>query len=110
MAADAGRVHENGTGAMWIAPELLPVPAQALTCAQLAALKQRELVFETLDTRNIDAELPLLTSPATREVVNFEWHAATGELSFDTHSDSAVFSDLASAQASSDSLPSCGSR
>lgn len=110
MAVDAGRVHESGTGAMWIAPELLPRALPARHCAQVAAIPQRDLVFETLDPRHIDDHLPLITSSAPREVVNFEWNAATGELSFDTHSASAVFSDLAAAQVSSGSLPSCGSR
>lgn len=111
-AAEAGRAHESGTGAMWIAPELvaesLPVPH----CSQTAAITGRELVFETVDSTDVDTDLSRLIASATREVVSFEWNAVTGELGFSTtHTTTAVFSDLApSSQASPSSAPSCGSR
>jgi hypothetical protein len=57
-AADAGRVRESSTGAMWVAPELVEsMGAPAYTaCASLQ----------------------------THGHVVFEWHPATGELSFTT--------------------------
>lgn len=115
-ATDAGRAHESGTGAMWIAPELVgpeltgkSLPAQ--TCSQSAALTAREVVFETLDADDIDADLPRLLASGAREVVRFEWNAATGELGFDTEARTTVFTDLASSsRASSASTRNCGSR
>jgi len=65
-AADAGRVGEDGTGAMWVAPELLEAMAaiglpgctsEAVAVVEFAALQ-------------------------TNGRVAFEWHPATGELSF----------------------------
>lgn len=117
-ATDAGRAHESGTGAMWIAPELVgpeltgkTLPAQ--TCSHSAALAAREVVFETLDAdaEAIDADLPRLLASGAREVVRFEWNAATGELGFNTQAGTTVFRDLASSShASSVPIRSCGSR
>ena len=110
-AVDAGRTHENGTGAMWIAPELVENPLPALPCSHSATLVDRELVFETLAAEHIDEDVPHLAASAARDVVTFEWHAATGELTFSTDAGSPVFSDLApSFQASSASTRNCGSR
>lgn len=110
-AVDAGRAHENGTGAMRIAPELVARHLPVQGCSQTASLAGRELVFETLDPSEIDADLPRLMASSAREVVNFEWNAATGELGFSTHSTTAIFSDLAtSSRVSSPSTRSCGSR
>jgi hypothetical protein len=109
-AADAGRVHESGTGAMWIAPELVAGSLPVQHCGQKTALQSRELTFETLDPRDIDTELPRLLASATREVVTFEWNAATGELAFSTNAASSVFSDLAASSRISPSARNCGSR
>ncbi len=59
-AADAGRVGEDGTGAMWVAPELLEAVAAAAGCASSVAA----------------------TTCNRMARVAFEWHPATGELSF----------------------------
>ncbi|HEY6124522.1 MAG TPA: hypothetical protein VIV63_07705 [Steroidobacteraceae bacterium] len=63
-AADAGRVGEDGTGAMWIAPELLEAasPAASVACTTPAVVHVTDL------------------SSAGR--VAFEWNPATSELSF----------------------------
>ena len=110
-AADAGRVGESGTGAMWIAPELLEAHATAQTCAQTASMTSRELVFEMLQPDDIDADLPRLLATASREVVDFEWNPATSELRFTTTAPTAVFSDLELSAQASVALPmNCGSR
>ena len=56
-AADAGRVGEDGTGAMWVAPELLEALGEGVT-------------------QPVDLQ--------ANGRVTFEWHPATGELSFAT--------------------------
>ena len=114
-ATDAGRAHESGTGAMWIAPELIgseltgnPLPTR--TCGHPTALSSRELIFETLDAEDVDSDLPRLLASGAREVVKFEWNAATGELGFNTQAGTTVFSDLApSSRASSALNRRCGS-
>jgi hypothetical protein len=62
-ATNAGRVGEDGTGAVWVAPELL----ELLETARLPGCTH-DLVIEA-DLRN-DGR------------VAFEWHPASGELSF----------------------------
>jgi hypothetical protein len=111
MATDAGRDSENGTGAMWVAPELVAGSARVQTCSQQAG-QRSELVFETLQPDDIDSELPRLLAMAGREVVDFEWNSATGELSFSTTAPSSVFSDLGlpTSPASAHQGLSCGSR
>ena len=110
-ATDAGRVGESGTGAMWVAPELLLDAPAAQPCSQPAAFRTRELVFETVELDDIDAELPRQLAASAREVVAFEWNAHTGELSYNTTAATRVFNDLApSSPASAPSGPSCGSR
>ncbi len=94
MTTDAGRDSENGTGAMWVAPELVASsPALVETCSQRTG-QRPDLVFEILEPDNIEAELPRLLAMSAREVVDFEWHSATGELTFRTTAPTAVFSDL----------------
>jgi hypothetical protein len=63
-AADAGRVGEDGTGAMWVAPELLEAVAAVGPpgCTSEAVVE--------------------VTTLQTNGRVAFEWHPATGELSF----------------------------
>jgi len=62
-ATDAGRVGEDGTGAMWVAPELLEV---------LNRSRFPDCTHEVV----IKADLQ------TNGRVIFEWHPDTGELSF----------------------------
>ncbi len=97
---------------MWIAPELVNAALPPVRhCSQSAALSRPDIVFETLDPGEIDEELPRHLANAAREVVNFEWHPATGELSFSTHARTNVFSDLApSSSIFAASAPNCGSR
>ena len=64
-AADAGRVGEDGTGAVWVAPELL----EALNAAAFPAC-----------IRDVVIQAGLESDSNGR--VAFEWHPATGELSF----------------------------
>lgn len=110
-ATNAGRDGENGTGAMWIAPELVADSFQVQTCSQQAG-QRSDLVFETLQPEDIDTEMPRMMATAAREVVDFEWNAASGELGFSTTAPSAVFSDLEypTSRDSPRQGPSCGSR
>ena len=62
-ATDAGRAGEDGTGAVWVAPELLEI----LEAVRLPGCAH-DVVIEA-DLRNNGR-------------VAFEWHPATGELSF----------------------------
>jgi len=66
-AADAGRVGEDGTGAMWVAPELL----EALGAAKFPGCTH-EVVIEAADLQS-------------NGLVVFAWHPATGELTFTTN-------------------------
>jgi hypothetical protein len=71
-AGNAGHPHEDGTGAVWVAPELLG----ALEMGGLSSC-MHDVVIE----------------PARMQYdgrVSFEWHAATGELSFAGESTHAV--------------------
>ena len=105
MATDAGHVHEDGTGALWIAPELVDTPP-AQFCSQSASLTRQDVVFERLELDELDvASLPAASS---RDVVRFDWNAATGELSFRTTSSPGLFGDVAPlAQGVVDSASSC---
>jgi hypothetical protein len=62
-AADAGRAREDGTGAMWVAPELLGA-------------------LETVRFSDCNHEVVIKTDLLTNGRVVFEWQPATGELSF----------------------------
>lgn len=64
-SADAGRVGEDGTGAMWVAPELLgALEGAGLSGCPAESFAQR-------------------TDLSMHGKVGFEWHPATGELSLD---------------------------
>ncbi len=62
-AADAGRVGEDGTDAMWVAPELVQL------------MEEHSLPGST-------HEVVIRTDLQTNGRVVFEWHPETGELSF----------------------------
>lgn len=95
MAVDAGRVGESGSGAVWIAPELLATaPPAATPCSQKTSLQPRGLVFETIEAGEVDAQQARELTAAAREMVRFEWDPATSELRYDTTATTAVFSDL----------------
>lgn len=109
-AANAGRPGESGTGAMWIAPELVDSRHAAQPCRQLTRLDAPDLVFERLDFPATDPDHPELTDSA-REVVAFDWNPATGELSYSATATTRVFSDLGYATlASAAAGRNCGSR
>jgi hypothetical protein len=107
-AAPAGRVGENGTGAMWIAPELVAAPMPVVTCGERSAPRSRELVFERL-LPGAPQELP--PAAAAGGAVTFEWNSETGELSFASVAPSGVFDDLErGAVQAALSTDSCGPR
>ena len=66
VAEDAGRVGEDGTGAVWVAPELL----DALGEVRFPGCNQK-VVIEAADLQSNGR-------------VVFEWRPATGELTFAT--------------------------
>jgi hypothetical protein len=84
MATDAGRIHESGAGAWRIAPELAALghPTSAPACSQPATARHSQGLFETLDPAAPDVELARMVSVGSREIVDFQWNPATGELSF----------------------------
>jgi hypothetical protein len=65
VAKEAGRVGEDGTGAMWVAPELL----DALGEVRLPECSHEVVIVADLQSNGR---------------VVFEWHPATGELTFAT--------------------------
>jgi len=91
VAEDAGRVGEDGTGAMWVAPELL----DALGEGRLPDCKH-EVVIEAADLQ-------------TNGRVVFEWHPATGELTFATNQEKPELTlpDEVSAQPVNSSIQRC---
>jgi hypothetical protein len=89
-AADAGRVGEDGTGTMWVAPELLG----AVEAAGLLGCTGEAVAHPT--------DLP------AHGKVTFEWHPETGELSFDG-SKLTLPEDL-ELSTSTPAAQSCGSR
>lgn len=105
VATDAGRVGESGTGAMWIAPELVRVAAPAaMACSQPANLRAREIVFEIIEPGD---SAPAALAAASREVVRFEWHPESGELVYDTAARTAVFSDVLPTHSAAIETTSC---
>jgi hypothetical protein len=109
-AANAGRPGESGTGAIWIAPELLESRHDVQPCRQLTTVDAPDPVFEMLEAETADLDGPQLADSA-REVVAFEWNPATGELSYSATATTRVFSDLGYATlASAAAFRNCGSR
>ncbi len=112
MSALAGRVGEDGTGAMWIAPELLERSTPPITACGLPGRTQPvELRFERVHVDDMDLNAPQLAVQVTdREAVAFEWNPATSELHFRATAGSHVFSDLAVPSDGAMDPPHCGSR
>lgn len=108
-AAQAGRPGEDGSGVMWIAPELLPPKPIAEHCARRDPSVSREIVFEVirLDDRLDTASLV----GDTRRPVAFEWNAVTGELSIAGSAGNGMFPDVRGLQVGVAPLQarSCGS-
>lgn len=108
----AGREGEDGTGSLWIAPELVTQSAPLTTeCSLPARTRTVDLRFEMLDPEDIDAHSPQLSlQDAQREIVEFEWNPATSELHYRPSSGSHVFSDLAPPSDGEPAPANCGSR
>jgi hypothetical protein len=107
--SDVGRVDET--------PREIPLVSgfefsrpEAQVCSQTATLEARELVFETVEAGDLDADEIRRIAAGEREVVKFKWNPATGELTYDTSSPTGVFSDLVSSSRTSDlARPICES-
>jgi hypothetical protein len=111
VAPDAGRVGESSRGELWVAAGLEDVRAIAQPCSQRTSIEARDLVFERVGPGDLDVDEIRRLAAGAREVVNFEWNAATGELTYDTSAPTGVFSDLApSSLASFPTPPICESR
>jgi hypothetical protein len=96
-ASQAGRVGEDGSGAMWIAPELIQPPAALADCSHTSEPHDLELVFEAIELGETELDLSRLAAAGSRRSVAFEWNPATGELSFSGTVPAPVFNDLQSA-------------
>jgi hypothetical protein len=112
-AAQAGRPGEDGSGAMWIAPELIeliPLESRTENCALREGSPGQELVFEVIrlderpDTARFVGDI--------RRPVAFEWNARTGELSIAGSAGKGMFRDVRGVPVGATALParSCGSR
>lgn len=111
-ARDAGRDSQAGLEMGWLVAADHPALALAQPCSEAVTGQPASLVFERIRLGDADAELPELLAANAREVVNFEWNPATGELSYRTTTATKIFSDLerASTRAASPADLSCVSR
>ena len=115
VAPQAGRVSggisdDVRPNDLVLAPEPLAASI-ALPCGLTASPEAREIVFERVQPGDVDADDIRQLAKGAREVVSFEWNAATGELTYDTTAPTGVFSDLVSAsEPSAPSPPICESR
>jgi hypothetical protein len=93
----------------WIVADSASTMAQV--CRDTLSAQPASLVFETISLEDADPGYPELPAYHAREVVNFEWNAATGELLYRTTTATKIFSDLEhfSSQDASPAGPSCGS-
>jgi hypothetical protein len=71
-----GRDNGNRAGGMWVAPELAEMTVVTAGCGEMSS-PAGELRFEKIAPGD-DAPMP--------SIVRFQWHPATGELSFTTES------------------------
>jgi hypothetical protein len=109
-ASLAGRVGEDGTGAMWIAAELVQSAAPITSnCNQPLRIQNVDLKFEVVDFQDSDSQASPLAD--NHDSVDFEWNPATSELSYRAGTGASVFSDLVPPSAPGGRAPaSCGSR
>jgi hypothetical protein len=107
-ASAAGRVGEDGSGALWIAPELVPAPTVAQNCSQLFRLDTTELVFEIIRDEG-QSDLAQVAALSRNRV--FDWNPKTGELVFTGASPVGMFGGMESRTVRFSSAPvrSCGS-
>lgn len=94
----------------WIVAE--PGISMTRLCSEPVIAEPTSLVFERIEVGEAEDDLPGLLAANAREVVNFEWNAATGELSYRTTTTTRIFSDLehSSSQGASPAGRNCGSR
>jgi hypothetical protein len=105
-SSQAGRVGEDGSGAMWVATELLAPPPSAATCSQPTQFHAEELVFETIMDRG---ELDWATSGVLAgKAVLFDWNGRTGELTYAGATAAGIFRDLENPIRRSSLTRSCG--
>jgi hypothetical protein len=91
VSTQAGRIGEDGSGAMWIAPELLAAKTRVEPCNRRNPASTRDVVFEVIRLE----DHPDSPHFETRQgAVAFEWNAATGELSFAGTSRGEIFPDV----------------
>jgi hypothetical protein len=110
LAPEAGRMGESSREDLWVA-EYENTRVMAEPCTQTTSIEARDLVFERVEPGDLDVDEVRRIAAGTREVVSFKWHAATGELTYDTSAPTGVFSDLApSSLASAPIHPICESR
>jgi hypothetical protein len=110
-APKAGRVGESNGGGPWAEPGQKNARVFAQPCGEVTFHEPRELVFETVEPGDLDADDIRRLAAGGHEVVSFQWNAGTGELTYDTSAPTGVFSDLAlSSQASFQVRPLCVSR
>jgi len=108
-SALAGRVGEDGTGAMWIAPELVQAADPlASHCSLPANARAVELRFELLDPGDIALHSRKVSTDSL-EIVDFDWNPATSELTYRASAGSQVFADLA-LPVTETTAANCGSR
>jgi hypothetical protein len=88
VASQAGRVGEDGSGAMWIAPELVRSTPSLRECSQAGHAVALPLTFEKLE---LSAAETMVETP--RGTI-FAWNPATGELGFTGTIPASVFTDL----------------
>lgn len=66
--------------------------ANAEACAHRLPAGREELTFEIIPAH--EADDPAVVVAQTREVVDFDWNPATGELSYRTTTATRIFNDL----------------
>jgi hypothetical protein len=81
-------VGEDGSGAMWIAPELVRSAPSVRECSQAGYAVALPLTFEKLDWSAAE------TMVETPRGAIFAWNPATGELGFTGTIPASVFTDL----------------
>jgi hypothetical protein len=91
-AAQAGRVGEDGSGAMWIVPELVSRRPSITACTHTVQPAKRDIVFEVIRAQAGSNDVRLLRG-ASGAVV-FEWNEATSELSFAAIPSTKIFDDV----------------
>jgi hypothetical protein len=85
-------VGEDGSGAMWIAPELVSKGPVGEPCAHAVRPATRDVVFEVVRWGDEAGQARVIRDSS--RAVAFEWNEATSELSLAETSGTAMFDDL----------------